>query len=216
MNIVLFGPPGAGKGTQAKELTKKYGIPHISTGDILRANVRDGTELGMKAKEYMDRGELVPDTVLIGLIRNRLNEPDCKEGYLLDGYPRTIPQADALDVILREIGKPLDVVINIDVSDDSLVERLSGRRTCPNCGESYHVVFNPPEQQGVCDSCGSQLYQRDDDREEVIRQRLAVYNQKTKPLIDYYAKAGILINIDGSRSVDDVFRAVSGVMDKYK
>ncbi len=216
MNIVLFGPPGAGKGTQAKELTKKYGIPHISTGDILRANVRDGTELGMKAKEYMDRGELVPDTVLIGLIRNRLNEPDCKEGYLLDGYPRTIPQADALDIILREIGKLLDVVINIDVSDDSLVERLSGRRTCPTCGESYHVVFNPPEQQGVCDACGSQLYQRDDDREEVIRQRLAVYNQKTKPLIDYYAKAGILVNIDGSRSVDEVFRAVSGVMDKYK
>ncbi len=216
MNIVLFGPPGAGKGTQAKELTKRYGIPHISTGDILRANVRDGTELGMKAKEYMDRGELVPDTVLIGLIRNRLNEPDCKEGYLLDGYPRTIPQADALDIILREIGKPLDVVINIDVSDDSLVERLSGRRTCPTCGESYHVVFNPPEQQGVCDACGSQLYQRDDDREEVIRQRLAVYNQKTKPLIDYYAKAGILVNIDGSRSVDEVFRAVSGVMDKYK
>jgi adenylate kinase len=216
MNVVLFGPPGAGKGTQAKELTKKYGIPHISTGDILRANVRDGTELGMKAKEYMDRGELVPDTVLIGLIRNRLNEPDCKAGYLLDGYPRTIPQADALDIILREIGKPLDVVINIDVSDDSLVERLSGRRTCPSCGESYHVVFNPPEHQGVCDACGSQLYQRDDDREEVIRQRLAVYNQKTKPLIDYYAKAGILVNIDGSRSVDEVFRAVSGVMDKYK
>jgi len=216
MNIVLFGPPGAGKGTQAKELTKKYGIPHISTGDILRANVRDGTELGMKAKEYMDRGELVPDTVLIGLIRNRLNEPDCKEGYLLDGYPRTIPQADALDIILLEIGKPLDVVINIDVSDDSLVERLSGRRTCPTCGESYHVVFNPPEQQGVCDACSSQLYQRDDDREEVIRQRLAVYNQKTKPLIDYYAKADILVNIDGSRSVDEVFRAVSGVMDKYK
>ncbi len=216
MNIVLFGPPGAGKGTQAKELTKEYGIPHISTGDILRANVRDGTELGMKAKEYMDRGELVPDTVLIGLIRNRLNEPDCKDGYLLDGYPRTIPQADALDIILREIGKPLDVVINIDVSDDSLVERLSGRRTCPTCGESYHVVFNPPEQQGVCEVCGSQLYQRDDDREEVIRQRLAVYNQKTKPLIDYYAKAGILVNIDGSRSVNEVFRAVSRVMDKYK
>jgi adenylate kinase len=216
MNIVLFGPPGAGKGTQAKELTKKYGIPHISPGDILRANVRDGTELGMKAKEYEDRGELVPDTVLIGLIRNRLNEPDCKEGYLLDGYPRTIPQADALDIILREIGKPLDVVINIDVSDDSLVERLSGRRTCPTCGESYHVVFNPPEQQGVCDACGSQLYQREDDREEVIRQRLAVYNQKTKPLIDYYAKAGILVNIDGSGTVDEVFRAVTAVMDKYK
>ncbi|MDI3538981.1 MAG: adenylate kinase [Methanolobus sp.] len=216
MNVVLFGPPGAGKGTQAKELTKKYSIPHISTGDILRANVRDGTELGMKAKEYMDRGELVPDAVLIGLIKNRLNEPDCKAGYLLDGYPRTIPQADALDTILKEIGKPLDVVINIEVSDDELVKRLSGRRTCPKCGESYHVAFNPPQKQGICDVCGSQLYQRDDDREEVIRQRLAVYNQKTKPLIDYYVKAGILVNIDGSAGVDEVFRQVSGVMDKYK
>ncbi|MCQ6962059.1 adenylate kinase [Methanolobus chelungpuianus] len=216
MNVVLFGPPGAGKGTQAKELTKKYSIPHISTGDILRANVRDGTELGMKAKEYMDRGELVPDAVLIGLIKNRLNEPDCKAGYLLDGYPRTIPQADALDTILKEIGKPLDVVVNIEVSDDELVKRLSGRRTCPKCGESYHVMFNPPQKQGICDVCGSQLYQRDDDREEVIRQRLAVYNQKTKPLIDYYVKAGILVNIDGSAGVDEVFRQVSGVMDNYK
>jgi adenylate kinase len=216
MNVVLFGPPGAGKGTQAKELTKKYNIPHISTGDILRANVRDGTELGKEAKGYMDRGELVPDTVLIGLIRNRLNEADCVDGYLLDGYPRTIPQADALDGILREIGKPLEVVINIDVSDDNLVERLSGRRTCPNCGESYHVVFNPPEKQGICNVCGFQLYQRDDDREEVIRQRLTVYNQKTKPLIDYYGEAGILVNIDGSGNVDEVFLAVSGVMDKYK
>jgi adenylate kinase len=216
MNVVLFGPPGAGKGTQAKELTKKYSIPHISTGDILRANVRDGTELGMKAKEYMDRGELVPDAVLIGLIKNRLNEPDCKTGYLLDGYPRTIPQADALNTILEEIGKPLDVVINIEVLDDELVQRLSGRRTCPKCGESYHVVFNPPQKQGICDVCGSQLYQRDDDQEEVIRQRLAVYNQKTKPLIDYYVKAGILVNINGSATVDEVFREVSGVMDKYK
>lgn len=216
MNVVLFGPPGAGKGTQAKELTKKYSIPHISTGDILRANVRDGTELGMKAKEYMDRGELVPDAVLIGLIKNRLNEKDCGTGYLLDGYPRTIPQADALDTILKEIGKPLDVVINIEVSDDELVQRLSGRRTCPKCSESYHVVFNPPQKQGICDVCGSQLYQRDDDREEVIRQRLAVYNQKTKPLIEYYEKAGILVNIDGSSTVDEVLREVSGVMDKYK
>lgn len=216
MNVVLFGPPGAGKGTQAKELSKKYGIPHTSTGDILRVNVRDGTELGIKAKEYMDRGELVPDSVLIALIRDMLTTSACSAGYLLDGYPRTIPQADALDAILQEIGKPLDVVINIDVSDDELVRRLGGRRTCPKCNESYHVVSNPPTKEGVCNSCGSALYLRDDDREEVIRQRLAVYNQKTKPLIDYYDKAGILVNLNGSGNVDDIFKTISGIMDKYR
>lgn len=215
MNIALFGPPGAGKGTQAKELSKHYDIPHISTGDILRANVRDGTELGLKAKQYMDKGELVPDEVLIGLIRNRLTEPDCKKGYLLDGYPRTIPQADALTDILKEIKKPLDAVINIEVSDEELVKRLGGRRSC-TCGESYHVMFNPPEKEGVCDACGARLYQRDDDKEEVIRQRLTVYNEKTKPLIDYYDNAGLLVNIDGTGSVDSVFADVCKVMDQYK
>ncbi|MDK2939607.1 MAG: adenylate kinase [Methanolobus sp.] len=215
MNIALFGPPGAGKGTQAKELSKKYSIPHISTGDILRANVRDGTELGLKAKQYMDKGELVPDEVLIGLIRNRLTESDCETGYLLDGYPRTIPQADALTDILKEISKPLDAVINIEVSDDELVKRLSGRRSCA-CGESYHVMFNPPEKDGICNACGADLYQRDDDKEEVIRQRLAVYNEKTKPLINYYDDAGILVNIDGTGVVDAVFADICKVMNQFK
>ena len=215
MNIALFGPPGAGKGTQAKELSKHYSIPHISTGDILRANVRDGTELGVKAKEYMDKGELVPDEVLIGLIRNRLTEPDCKTGYLLDGYPRTIPQADALSEILDEIRKPLDAVINIEVTDEELVKRLSGRRSC-TCGETYHLMFNPPKQEGLCNACGSELYQRDDDKEEVIRQRLSVYNNKTKPLIDYYRNAGLLTNVDGTASVDHVLADICKIMDQYK
>ncbi|WP_342304310.1 adenylate kinase [Methanolobus sp. ZRKC5] len=215
MNIALFGPPGAGKGTQAKELSKHYTIPHISTGDILRANVRDGTELGIKAKEYMDKGELVPDEVLIGLIRNRLTEPDCETGYLLDGYPRTIPQADALTGILNEINKPLDSVINMGVGDEELVKRLSGRRSC-TCGESYHVMFNPPKQEGICNACGSELYQRDDDKEEVIRQRLAVYNDKTKPLIEYYDNAGLLVNVDGAGLVDSVLADICKIMDQYK
>ncbi|WP_319506737.1 adenylate kinase [uncultured Methanolobus sp.] len=215
MNIALFGPPGAGKGTQAKELSKHYNIPHISTGDILRANVRDGTELGIKAKEYMDKGELVPDEVLIGLIRNRLTEPDCGTGYLLDGYPRTIPQADALGEILNEISKPLDAVINIEVTEEELVKRLSGRRSC-TCGESYHLMFNPPKQEGLCNACGSELYQRDDDKEEVIRQRLSVYNDKTKPLIDYYGNAGLLVNVDGTASVDSVLADICKIMDQYK
>ncbi|MDG6244383.1 MAG: adenylate kinase [Methanolobus sp.] len=215
MNIALFGPPGAGKGTQAKELSKYYNIPHISTGDILRYNVREGTELGLEAKVYMDKGELVPDDVLIGLIRNRLTESDCDIGYLLDGYPRTIPQADALTDILDRINKPLDAVINIEVNDEELVKRLSGRRSCA-CGESYHIMFNPPEKEGICNACGAKLYQRDDDREDVIRQRLAVYNEKTKPLIEYYEDADVLVNVNGADDVDAVFKAICNTMDQFK
>ena len=215
MNIVLFGPPGAGKGTQAKELSKKYQIPHISTGDILRANVRDGTQLGVAAKGYMDRGELVPDDVLIGIIRNRLVEPDCEAGYLLDGYPRTIPQADALSSILDEIKMPLQAVLNIGVEDEELVIRLSGRYMC-TCGESYHIKFNPPVNTGICDSCGEALYQRDDDKEAVIRQRLESYKEKTQPLIDYYDEADLLVTIDGAGDIKDVFADICNVLDQYK
>ena len=213
MNIVLFGPPGAGKGTQAKKLAGHYKIPHISTGDILRANLREGTELGLAAKEYMDKGELVPDEVLIGIIKNRLAEPDCQVGFLLDGYPRTIPQADALSGILDEISKPLEVVLNIDVPDDELVIRLGGRRMC-RCGASYHIKFNPPEKDGICDTCGGTLYQRDDDKDDAIRQRLKVYQEQTQPLIDYYDRMGILVTVDGTGDIDEVFADICDVLDK--
>ncbi|MDK2892427.1 adenylate kinase [Methanohalophilus sp.] len=215
MNVVLFGPPGAGKGTQAKELSKHYGIPHISTGDILRANVSKGTDLGKKAAEYMNKGELVPDDVLIGIIKNRLAEPDCKAGFLLDGYPRTIPQADALSGILNDINMPLEVVLNITVPDEELVTRLSGRYSC-KCGESYHIKFNPPKKAGICNVCGGELYQRDDDKEDVIRQRLVSYKKNTQPLIDYYEEKGILVNIDGTGGIDEVFGQIINVLDQYK
>lgn len=213
MNIVLFGPPGAGKGTQAKKLSEYCRIPHISTGDILRANLREGTELGLAAKEYMDKGELVPDEVLIGIIKNRLVEPDCQAGFLLDGYPRTIPQADALSGILEEIGKPLEIVLNIDVPDDELVTRLGGRRMC-SCGVSYHIKFNPPEKDGICDICGGTLYQRDDDKDEAIKQRLKVYQEQTQPLINYYDIMGILVTVDGTGDIDEVFADIRDVLDK--
>ena len=213
MNIVLFGPPGAGKGTQAKKLAGHYKIPHISTGDILRANLREGTELGLAAKEYMDKGELVPDEVLIGIVKNRLVEPDCQVGFLLDGYPRTILQADSLSGILDEISKPLEVVLNIDVPDDELVIRLGGRRMC-SCGASYHIKFNPPKKDGICDSCGGTLYQRDDDRDDAILQRLKVYQEKTQPLIDYYGRMGILVTVGGTGDIDEVFTDICDVLDK--
>lgn len=214
MNIVLFGPPGAGKGTQAVELAKKYHIPHISTGDILRMNVKNGTELGKEAQKYMNKGELVPDKILIGIIRERLQEPDCKKGYMLDGYPRTIPQAEALHDILTIINKPLDVVLNINVSNEELIGRLSGRRMC-SCGSSYHLIFNPSKKENICDKCGGELYQRDDDKEDVVKQRLEVYAHKTKPLIDYYQKLNLLANIDGTGSVDEVFSAICNILDSY-
>lgn len=215
MNIVLFGPPGSGKGTQAKMLAEKYNIPHISTGDILRENLKNKTKLGLEAKAYMDKGELVPDDVLIGIIKDRLLQPDCTSGFLLDGYPRTVPQADALSRILNEMDKKLDVVLNIDVPDDELIKRLSGRRMCP-CGASYHVLFNPPKQEGICDLCGTPLYHRDDDQEEAIMNRLDVYKTQTQPLIDYYTKKGLIVTVNGTAGISEVFDAICRVLDDFK
>lgn len=214
MNIILFGPPGAGKGTQAKKMVDDYGIPQISTGDILRANVREGTELGLAAKGYMDKGELVPDEVLIGIIKNRLKEQDCEKGFILDGYPRTIPQADALAVILDELNKPIDVVLNLEVPDEELVERISGRLMC-NCGASYHRTFNPPKKDGVCDTCGGKVFQRADDKEEAVKNRLNVYKNQTQPLIDYYTKQGLLVTLDGTKDIDKVFEEIKAVLTKF-
>ncbi|MGI5991555.1 MAG: adenylate kinase [Methanosarcina sp.] len=215
MNLILFGPPGAGKGTQAKKMVDLYGIPQISTGDILRANVREGTELGLAAKAYMDKGELVPDEVLIGIIKNRLKEQDCEKGFILDGYPRTRPQADALTILLDEINKPIDVVLNLEVPDDELVERISGRLMCSKCGASYHRTFNPPKKEGVCDICGGELFQRDDDREEAVMNRLDVYKKQTQPLIDYYTKKGILVTLDGTKGINEVFEDIKAVLSKF-
>jgi adenylate kinase len=214
MNIILFGPPGAGKGTQAKKLVDFYGIPQISTGDILRANVREGTELGLAAKAYMDKGELVPDEVLIGIIKNRLKEQDCNKGFILDGYPRTIPQADALSGILDEICKPIDVVFNLAVPDEVLVERVSKRLMC-KCGASYHTVSNPPKKDNICDLCGGEIFQRIDDREEAVQNRLNVYKKQTQPLINYYSKKGILVTLDGTKDINEVFEDIRAVLAKF-
>lgn len=214
MNIILFGPPGAGKGTQAKKMVDFYGIPQISTGDILRANVREGTKLGLAAKEYMDKGELVPDEVLIGIIKNRLKEQDCEKGFILDGYPRTIPQADALATILDELNKPIDVVLNLEVPDEELVERISGRLMC-KCGASYHRTINPPKKDGVCDICGGKVFQRDDDKKEAVQNRLNVYKKQTEPLIDYYSKHGIVVTLDGTKDIDEVLEDIKAILKKF-
>ncbi len=214
MNIILLGPPGAGKGTQAKKISENCSLPHISTGDMLRENISNNTPLGLKAKSYMSRGELVPDELLITIIKDRLSRSDCSGGFLLDGYPRTIPQADALQMILTESGRKLDVVLNIDVDDGELIKRLSGRRMCA-CGASYHVDFNPPEKEGFCDKCKGKLYQREDDRAEAIRNRLVVYKKQTQPLINYYTKKGILQRIDGSKDISAIFEDIKKVLENY-
>ena len=208
MDIILLGPPGAGKGTQAKMMVEKWNIPQVSTGDILRAAVREGTQLGIEAKSYMDEGELVPDSVVIGIIEERIKEPDAKNGFILDGFPRTIAQAQALDTILEENGRKIDRVISIEVDDEELVTRLTGRRMCKGCGESFHVVFNPPASEKQCDSCGGELYQRDDDKEETIRQRLRVYHDQTSPLIVYYGKRGSLKKIEGTGDISGIFSQI--------
>ncbi len=204
MKLILLGPPGAGKGTQAKMLTEKFNIPQISTGDILRAAVKDGTAMGLKAKAFMDAGGLVPDEVVVGIVRDRLQEADCDNGFILDGFPRTVAQADALQVSLQAMGKELDRVISLDVDAEALVERLTGRRTCKDCGRGYHVKFDPPGKAGICDACGGALFQRDDDREETIRKRLQVYADQTSPLISYYRDAGALMELDGMQPIPEV------------
>jgi adenylate kinase len=209
MNLIFMGPPGAGKGTQAKLFSKTYNIPQISTGDILRQAVKEGTPLGKKAQIYLEKGELVPDEIMIGIIKDRLQEVDCQKGWLMDGFPRTIWQAVALDEILRQRGLSLDAVINIYLQEEELIKRVSGRRVCRNCGETFHVIFNPPLQEGVCDKCGGPLYQREDDKEETVRKRLEVYRARTKPLIEYYWEKSALISIDGgARTIEDVFKSI--------
>lgn len=212
MNIILLGPPGAGKGTQAKMLVEKYGIPQISTGDILRANLKAQTELGLEAKKYMDAGKLVPDEVVIGIINNRLKEDDCQKGYMLDGFPRTVAQAEALDKILAEGGSGIDDVISIEVPNDELMGRLTGRRTCRQCGQGFHVMFDPPKAEGVCDKCSGELYQRDDDNEETVGNRLKVYADQTQPLIDYYQNKGLLRPIDGLGKITEILDRVVKVL----
>lgn len=214
MRIVLLGGPGSGKGTQAKKLVERLKIPQISTGDIFRAALQEGTPMGLKAKTYMDKGELVPDDVVIGVIEERLAKPDLEKGYMLDGFPRTLGQAEALDRILAAQSKFIDHAVLVDVPDEELVVRLSGRRTCPNaaCGAMYHVKFNPPKQKGICDVCGGELYQRDDDKEATIRERLGVYNQQTAPLIDYYEKKGLLRRVAGLGPIDEIFARIEKVL----
>ncbi|MGB8002474.1 MAG: adenylate kinase [Anaerobacillus sp.] len=205
MNIVLMGLPGAGKGTQAEKIVDKYGIPHISTGDMFRAAIKEGTELGLKAKSFMDNGDLVPDEVTIGIVGERLSKEDCEKGFLLDGFPRTVAQAEALENILADLGKKMHYVININVDKDILMERLTGRRICKECGATYHLVFNPPTEEGVCNRCGGELYQRADDNEETVQNRLDVNIKQTQPLLAYYEEKGYLKNIDGQQDIHRVF-----------
>ncbi len=214
MRLVLLGAPGAGKGTQAKKLIEKHGIPQISTGDILRKAVADGTPLGKEAKSYMDKGELVPDKVVIGLIEDRLKQPDCKKGFILDGFPRNTPQAETLDAMLKKLNMPLDSALSVDVPKDDLMKRLTGRRTCKGCQQMYNVYFSPPKKNGVCDKCGGELFHRDDDKEETIKRRLDVYDAQTAPLINYYKKSGILKSVIGVGGIDEIFKKVCSVLGK--
>ncbi len=205
MHLVLLGPPGAGKGTQATILARDLRLAHISTGDMLRAAVREGSDLGLAAREYMDRGELVPDELVIALIQDRLGAPDARGGFILDGFPRNVSQAERLDEILEELNLPLELVLNLQVPEAELIRRMTGRRVCPGCGESYHLVFNPPKSLGVCDQCGEDLIQRDDDKEATVRMRLEVYERENAPLVEYYGEAGLLVDIDGRGTVEQVY-----------
>ena len=212
MKIIMLGAPGAGKGTQAKQIAGKYQIPHISTGDIFRANIKEGTELGMKAKTFMDQGALVPDELTVALVVDRIQKDDCKNGFVLDGFPRTIPQAEVLDKTLAEMGEKMDYAIDVDVPDENIVNRMGGRRACVNCGATYHIVNIPTKVEGICDKCNSETILRDDDKPETVQKRLSVYHEQPQPLIDYYKSQGILKTVDGTRPMDDVFAAIVEIL----
>ena len=212
MRLIMLGAPGAGKGTQAKKIAAKYQIPHISTGDIFRANIKAGTELGMKAKSYMDQGQLVPDEVTIGMLLDRISQDDSKAGYVLDGFPRTIPQAESLTAALKERGEKIDYAVNVDVPDENIVNRMSGRRACIGCGATYHILFNAPKTADVCDTCGEKLVLRDDDKPETVQKRLTVYHDQTQPLIDYYKKEGALAEVDGTQDMEKVFQDIVKIL----
>ena len=212
MKIIMLGAPGAGKGTQAKMLSERYGIPHISTGDIFRMNIKNNTELGQKAKGYMDAGQLVPDELVVDLVVDRIKAKDCMKGFILDGFPRTIPQAEALDYALNNQNEKIDYAINVDVPDENIIKRMSGRRACLACGATYHVQFNAPKAEGICDVCGKELVLRDDDKPETVKTRLQVYHTQTQPLIDYYSQKGVLKSVDGTQDVADVFQSIVDVL----
>lgn len=212
MKIIMLGAPGAGKGTQAKKIAEKYGVPHISTGDIFRANIKNGTELGQKAKTYMDQGLLVPDELTVALVIDRIQNEDCKNGFVLDGFPRTIPQAEALDEALKGLGEAMDYTIDVDVPDENIINRMSGRRACLDCGATYHIVTIPTKVEGICDACGSKVVLREDDKPETVQKRLEVYHAQTQPLIDYYKKQNILKTVDGTQPMEAVFDAIVGIL----
>ena len=212
MKIIMLGAPGAGKGTQAKLIAEKYGVPHISTGDIFRANIKNGTELGKEAKEYMDKGLLVPDELTVRLLLDRVAQDDCKNGYVLVGFPRTIPQAEVLDKELIKLGDSVDFAVDVDVPDENIIRRMSGRRACLNCGATYHIVNIPPKKEGICDVCGSELVLRDDDQPETVKNRLKVYHEQTQPLIEYYTGKGVLRTVDGTLPMEEVFDAIVKIL----
>ncbi|MFC3040902.1 adenylate kinase [Virgibacillus xinjiangensis] len=214
MNLILMGLPGAGKGTQAEKINENYNIPHISTGDMFRLAIKEGTDLGKKAKEYMDQGALVPDEVTIGIVKERLSKDDCKNGFLLDGFPRTIAQAESLQNLMQDMGSSIDYVLHVDVPEEKLVERLTGRRVCPTCGATYHVQYNPPKEEGICDKDGSALIQRDDDKPETVKNRLAVNIEQAQPLLNFYQDLGYLVTVDGDREIDEVFRDIQSIIEK--
>ena len=212
MKIIMLGAPGAGKGTQAMKIAEKYQIPHISTGDIFRANIKEGTELGKKAKSYMDQGQLVPDELTLELIMDRFQNPDCANGYVLDGFPRTTPQAEALTEALAKKGETIDYAINVEVPDENIINRMGGRRACLACGSTYHIVYAPTRVEGICDRCGEKLVLRDDDKPETVKNRLNVYHNQTQPLIEYYTRQGKLAEVDGTQSMEDVFNAIVKIL----